>query len=209
MGLVQRTIFNPLRNTVDFLVKGAVDTKRLSVALSQTPFVGANPEVGGSTPFVLTLAHARTQVVNPAGAITVRLLRAMGGPESWLQRGWRFAVPLPPLAVDGRLTTPSSGTVKSAPAFTFGEGIEPPPGWATTSTLTASVDHDAPSKAPKRNSIVVLVPAASAGAVNQGVAVDAALRTTPGPLVWIQPVVSPTPFGCELQRPSSWTRWPA
>ena len=99
--------------------------------------------------------------------------------------------------------------MKSAPASTTGEGIAPPPGWATTSTLTASVDHAAPSKTPKRKSSVVLEPAGSGGAVNHGVVEDPPLRTTPGPPVWIQPEVRPNPFGWELQRPSSWTRWPA
>lgn len=36
-------------------------------------YVGTDPEVGGSTPFQLTGAHKRVQVINPAGAITVKL----------------------------------------------------------------------------------------------------------------------------------------
>lgn len=38
-----------------------------------TSFVGTNPEVGGSSPFQLVSANSTTQVINPAGAITVRL----------------------------------------------------------------------------------------------------------------------------------------
>jgi hypothetical protein len=38
-----------------------------------TTYVGTNPEVGGSTPFQLTIAHKRHQIVNPAGAITIKL----------------------------------------------------------------------------------------------------------------------------------------
>lgn len=36
-------------------------------------FVGTNPQVGGSSPFQLTAAHARDQTINPAGAVTVKL----------------------------------------------------------------------------------------------------------------------------------------
>ena len=36
-------------------------------------YVGTNPEVGGSTPFQLTVLHKRHQVINPSGAITVKL----------------------------------------------------------------------------------------------------------------------------------------
>lgn len=36
-------------------------------------YVGVNPEVGGSSPFQLTVAHKRHQVVNPSGAITINL----------------------------------------------------------------------------------------------------------------------------------------
>lgn len=50
--------------------------------MSKTPFrlndqllayVGINPEVGGSSPFQLTGAHHRTQILSPVGAITVKL----------------------------------------------------------------------------------------------------------------------------------------
>ncbi len=40
---------------------------------SSAEYVGTNPEVGGSTPFTLTVAHKRIQMVNPAGAITINL----------------------------------------------------------------------------------------------------------------------------------------
>lgn len=36
-------------------------------------YVGTNPETGGTTPFLLTTSHKRTQVINPAGAIAVRM----------------------------------------------------------------------------------------------------------------------------------------
>lgn len=36
-------------------------------------YVGVNPEVGGSSPFQLTIAQKRHQILNPAGAITVKL----------------------------------------------------------------------------------------------------------------------------------------
>lgn len=36
-------------------------------------YVGTNPEVGGSSPFQMLVANKRVQVLNPAGAITVRL----------------------------------------------------------------------------------------------------------------------------------------
>src|SRR6187431_2331365 len=36
-------------------------------------YVGTNPEVGGSTPFQMTLSHKLASVLNPAGDITVRL----------------------------------------------------------------------------------------------------------------------------------------
>jgi hypothetical protein len=36
-------------------------------------YVGINPETGGSTPFQLTVAHHRTQIVNPSAPITIKL----------------------------------------------------------------------------------------------------------------------------------------
>jgi hypothetical protein len=36
-------------------------------------YVGTNPEVGGASPFLLTSSHKRTQIISPAGAITVEL----------------------------------------------------------------------------------------------------------------------------------------
>lgn len=62
-------------------VAGAVTTAAQSFAglkkaeggLSSAEYVGTDPEVGGSTPFQLTNSHKRIQVINPAGAITVKL----------------------------------------------------------------------------------------------------------------------------------------
>lgn len=47
-------------------------------------YVGTDPEVGGSTPFTLTTSHNRHQIINPAGAITIKLptTGVLAG-ESW------------------------------------------------------------------------------------------------------------------------------
>jgi hypothetical protein len=37
------------------------------------PYVGTNPEVGGASPFTMTIAHNRSQSINPAGDITILL----------------------------------------------------------------------------------------------------------------------------------------
>jgi hypothetical protein len=47
--------------------------KRFYGGLASYEYVGTNPEVGGSSPFQLAVGHKRVQVLNPAGAITVRL----------------------------------------------------------------------------------------------------------------------------------------
>lgn len=47
--------------------------KRCVDGLADVSYVGTNPEVGGSTPFQLTTAHKRVQVINPAGNIVVKL----------------------------------------------------------------------------------------------------------------------------------------
>jgi hypothetical protein len=43
------------------------------VTLRTQGYVGTNPEVGGSSPFQLTVAHKKIQVVDPAAAITIKL----------------------------------------------------------------------------------------------------------------------------------------
>jgi len=43
------------------------------LVVEQPQYVGTNPEVGGSSPFQLLYTHKRVQVLNPAGAITVKL----------------------------------------------------------------------------------------------------------------------------------------
>lgn len=73
MNSITRWAFDPTRNALVALLRGAGGTKSLPMALATIPFVGTNPEVGGATPFQLTKDHARVQVLNPAGAITVKL----------------------------------------------------------------------------------------------------------------------------------------
>jgi hypothetical protein len=65
--------FDPIRNALSFLLKGANGTKVVQLGLAQTPYVGVNPEPGGSSPFQLKARHSRVQSINPAGSITVRL----------------------------------------------------------------------------------------------------------------------------------------
>lgn len=60
--------------------------KRFLGGISSVEYVGTNPEVGGSTPFQLTVAHKRVQVINPAGAITVLL------PTTSLKQGERLKI---------------------------------------------------------------------------------------------------------------------
>jgi hypothetical protein len=44
-----------------------------SGGLARNEYIGTNPEVGGSSPFQLTVSHKRLQTISPAGAITTRL----------------------------------------------------------------------------------------------------------------------------------------
>lgn len=73
MSNILNWAFDSSRNSLAALVRGAGGTKSLSLALATKPYVGVNPEAGGVTPFQLTKDHARTQVVNPAADITVKL----------------------------------------------------------------------------------------------------------------------------------------
>ena len=61
------------RGTVNTASQTFAGLKTFSGGLSNVGFLGTNPEVGGSSPFILTVAHNRFQVINPATAVTVRL----------------------------------------------------------------------------------------------------------------------------------------
>lgn len=60
--------------------------KTFSGGISSVEFIGTNPEVGGSSPFQLTTSHKRSQTINPAGAITVRLPATAEVGEIWVIR---------------------------------------------------------------------------------------------------------------------------
>jgi hypothetical protein len=63
------------------VVAGAVNTaaqsfgglKKFENGLANTAYVGTDPEVGGASPFILTNAHNRIQIINPGGDGTIRL----------------------------------------------------------------------------------------------------------------------------------------
>lgn len=53
-------------------LKGGI-TAAPSYDMPAQAYVGTDPEVGGSTPFQLLVSHRRYQLINPSGAITVKL----------------------------------------------------------------------------------------------------------------------------------------
>jgi len=88
-----RTIANTVSDA-DSTTRGLISAAKQLISglkkwlggISSVEYVGTNPEVGGSTPFQLTDDHKRVQVINPAGAITVKL------PTTGIRAGERFKI---------------------------------------------------------------------------------------------------------------------
>lgn len=72
-----KVIIAPTSSTgtpTDMITADAVaGTVSVTGTMITADYVGTNPEVGGSTPYQLTISNKRHQVINPAGAITIKL----------------------------------------------------------------------------------------------------------------------------------------